>query len=74
MQGILAHWPRREAIRYEAFVRDADTALAAIEAAGFALCPLEPTEEMPENAAHEEDKNECADIYRAMIAARPKPE
>lgn len=53
----------------------ADAALAAIEAAGCAIVPIEPTEEMQAAGAYpRENRKPVADIYRAMLAARPKSE
>lgn len=57
---------------------DADTALAAIEAAGFVIVPARPTEKMvdaafaPEGETDDDERAPPRCIYRAMIAARPK--
>ena len=51
---------------------DARDILAAIEANGFAVVPVEPTEAMMDAGLDEYSvKWVCEDIYRAMIAAAP---
>jgi hypothetical protein len=64
----------------EAYVTEVDTgkgvraALAAIDAAGFAIVPKEPTEEM-ETAywrAQGMDRAPCDQTWDAMLAAAPK--
>jgi hypothetical protein len=46
-------------------------ALDAIPAAGFAVVPLEPTEEMQQAGWIDKEDVDPKDIYRAMIATRP---
>jgi hypothetical protein len=56
------------------WVRQAEAALAAIEANGFAVVPVEPTEAMKIAAfeAAGPHTEECPlDVWRAMIAAAP---
>jgi hypothetical protein len=54
------------------YYANARSALAAIRAAGWAVVPVEPTDEMFE-AGHEEVLGDSGVIatYRAMIAAAP---
>jgi hypothetical protein len=55
-------------------IRHARAALAAIDAAGFAIVPKEPTEEM-ETAywrAQGMDRAPCDQTWDAMLAAAPK--
>ena len=65
-EGPDLHWP--------AYVDDAQAALAAIEAAGFAVVPVEPTEAMKIaafEAAGPYAEEDPLDVWRAMIAAAP---
>lgn len=64
---------------HEAFLADMYAAIAAAEAAGFAVVPKEPSLAMQNAGWREVDKQgfstedtEVAPIYRAMIEARPK--
>jgi hypothetical protein len=63
-----------DASKFERLYREmeADAALAAIRAAGWAVVPVEPTDEMFE-AGHEEVLGGSGVIatYRAMLAAAP---
>lgn len=48
-------------------------ALAALDAAGYAIVPKEPTEGMLEAGYIAEDNHQVvSDLYRQMIAAAPK--
>jgi hypothetical protein len=63
-------------LHWRAYVDDAQSALAAIEANGFAVVPREPTEAMKIAAfeAAGPHTEECPlDVWRAMIAAAPNP-
>jgi hypothetical protein len=54
------------------FRATAQAALAAIEAAGFAVVPLEPTEAMMRAGDQEMPNPTClVSAYRAMLAAAP---
>lgn len=62
---------------WKSFLGEARAALSAIEAAGFVVVPVEPTDEMAENA-----RNAIYDslpsmlrakrVYADMLSARPK--
>jgi hypothetical protein len=58
------------AVRREQSLDHADAALASIEAAGWQCVPREPTKEMYEAGWWQAGTH---DIYRAMLAAAPKP-
>lgn len=61
-----------------AIVNERRAAIAAVEAEGWQLVPVEPTAEMVEAGFLSLGKGEDAsvlerDVYRAMLAAAPKP-
>lgn len=50
----------------------ADAAIAALEAAGYVVAPIEPTQEMVEAAANSNTMRLVARaLYEAMLTARP---
>lgn len=55
----------------------ADEILSGLESAGYAVVPIEPTEEMIKavtwvSMGHVRGQNHAEETYRAMLAARPK--
>lgn len=46
--------------------------IAALEAAGWALMPVEPTEEMVVAGCRHENMGDMAGRYKAMLAVRPR--
>lgn len=77
LSSQLRHWfpqGRDQDIPYEAL---ADKIIEAIDAAGFAIVPKEPTDEMKQAAADNSkrtDVYEADSVWRDMIKAATKPQ
>jgi hypothetical protein len=51
----------------------AEDAIEALEAAGYLIVPVEPTEDMQSAGAYpRENRKPVSDIWRAMISVRPR--
>jgi hypothetical protein len=75
--AVAAHQHLLGTARWEKWTPDAKAAIAALEAAGYAVVPVEPTAEM--NCVLDDDEADRAlqdpdwrrIVWRAMVAARP---
>lgn len=75
--GLPSPWPHLPTDIRDAWTSSARAALAAIEAQGYRVVPVEPTEEMAEkarNAIYDSapSKIRARSVYAAMLSAAPK--